>query len=44
MGVEPLRAEDLVRGEWAEWYRLTPQERFLDPPASPDVSAPGLFL
>jgi hypothetical protein len=23
-----IRAEDLVGEEWAEWYRLTPQERF----------------
>ena len=23
-----IRAEDLVGDEWAEWYRLTPQERF----------------
>jgi hypothetical protein len=26
--VEPISAEDLVGEEWAEWYRLTPQERF----------------
>jgi hypothetical protein len=25
-----IRAEDLVGEEWAEWYRLTPQERFLE--------------
>ena len=25
-----LRAEDLVGGEWAAWYRLTPEERFLE--------------
>jgi hypothetical protein len=25
---DELRAEDLVGEEWAEWYRLTPQERF----------------
>lgn len=24
-GIEP---EDLVGGEWAEWYRLSPEERF----------------
>jgi hypothetical protein len=23
-----IRAEDLVGDEWAEWYSLTPQERF----------------
>jgi len=23
-----IQAEDLVGDEWAEWYRLTPQERF----------------
>lgn len=23
-------AEELVGEEWAEWYRLTPQERFLE--------------
>ena len=23
-----IRPEDLVREEWAEWYRLTPRERF----------------
>jgi hypothetical protein len=26
----PLRAEDVVGEEWAEWYRLSPQERFAD--------------
>jgi hypothetical protein len=25
-----LRAEDLVGGEWAAWYRLTPEQRFLE--------------
>ena len=25
-----IRAEDLVGEEWAEWYRLTPEERFLE--------------
>ena len=25
---DEIRAEDLVGEEWAEWYRLTPQERF----------------
>jgi hypothetical protein len=25
---EPIRAEDLVGEEWAEWYRMTPVERF----------------
>lgn len=28
--VENLTAEDLVGEEWAEWYRLTPQERFAE--------------
>ncbi len=23
-----LRAENIVGGEWVEWYRMTPQERF----------------
>lgn len=23
-----IRPEDLVGDEWAEWYRMTPQERF----------------
>jgi hypothetical protein len=26
--MERIRAEDLVGEEWAEWYRMTPQERF----------------
>jgi hypothetical protein len=26
--VDDLRPEDLVGEEWAEWYRMTPQERF----------------
>jgi hypothetical protein len=26
--MDDLHAEDLVGEEWAEWYRLTPQERF----------------
>ena len=26
--MERIRAEDLVGAEWAEWYRLTPEERF----------------
>jgi hypothetical protein len=25
---DELSAEDLVGGEWAEWYSLSPQERF----------------
>jgi len=25
-----IRAEDLVGEEWAEWYRLTPEQRFLE--------------
>jgi hypothetical protein len=30
MSVDHLRIEELVGGEWAEWYRLTPQARFLE--------------
>ena len=26
--MERIRPEDLVGAEWAEWYGLTPQERF----------------
>ena len=26
--VSKISAEDLVGPEWAEWYRLSPQERF----------------
>jgi hypothetical protein len=26
--VPVIRAEDIVGEEWAEWYRLTPQQRF----------------
>jgi hypothetical protein len=26
--MERVRAEDLVGAEWAEWYRLAPEERF----------------
>ena len=25
-----IRAEDIVGDEWAEWYRLTPSERWLE--------------
>ncbi len=25
---QPIQAEDIVGEEWAEWYRMTPQERF----------------
>lgn len=25
-----MRPEDLVGEEWAEWFRLTPQQRFLE--------------
>jgi hypothetical protein len=25
-----LRAEDVVGEEWAEWYRLSPEERFAE--------------
>jgi hypothetical protein len=28
--VEPITAEELVGEEWAEWYRMTPQERFAE--------------
>ncbi len=28
--VEVPLAEDIVGEEWAEWYRLTPQERFAE--------------
>ena len=28
MEMAMIQAEDLVGDEWAEWYRLTPQERF----------------
>jgi len=28
MSMAEIRAEDIVGEEWAEWYRLTPQERF----------------
>jgi hypothetical protein len=28
--VDDLRAEELFGGEWLEWYRLTPEERFLE--------------
>ncbi len=27
--MDRIRAEDLVGAEWAEWYSLTPQQRFL---------------
>jgi hypothetical protein len=27
---ESIRAEDFVGAEWAEWYRLSPRERFLE--------------
>ncbi len=27
--MERIRPEDLVGEEWAEWYRLTPERRFL---------------
>ncbi len=30
MGMGDMAAEDLVGEEWAEWYRLTPQARFLE--------------
>ena len=25
-----IQAEELVGGEWAEWYRLTPVQRWLE--------------
>ena len=28
--MERIRPEDLVGEEWAEWYRLTPEQRFLE--------------
>ena len=28
MGQQPVRAEDLVGEEWADWYAMTPQERW----------------
>ena len=28
--VERLRAEEIVGQEWAEWYMLSPSERFLE--------------
>ncbi|HEY3739824.1 MAG TPA: hypothetical protein VGL53_08265 [Bryobacteraceae bacterium] len=28
--MDDIRAEDLVGEGWAEWYRLTPAERFLE--------------
>ena len=30
MSVDRAGAEKIVGEEWAEWYALTPQERFLD--------------
>ena len=30
MDVNGPLAEDLVGAEWAEWYRLTPEQRFLE--------------
>jgi hypothetical protein len=28
--VDEIRAEDIVGAEWAEWYAMTPEERFLE--------------
>ena len=28
--VKPLRVEEIVGDEWAEWYALSPAERFLE--------------
>ena len=28
--VDRIDPEDLVGAEWAEWYRMTPQERFAE--------------
>ena len=30
MDMSSPRAEDVAGAEWAEWYRLTPEERFLE--------------
>ena len=30
MDMSSLRAEDVAGAEWAEWYRLTPEQRFLE--------------
>ena len=30
MSVDGFHLEDIVGEEWADWYRLTPQERFLE--------------
>jgi hypothetical protein len=30
MSMDEIRAKDMVGEEWAEWYRLTPQERFAE--------------
>ena len=49
-----IQAEELVGEEWAEWYRLTPLERWLesadvalvdsisDKPPTPGIHAPEL--
>jgi hypothetical protein len=29
-GTTEITAEDVAGEEWAEWYRLTPEERFLE--------------
>lgn len=26
----PIQAEEIVEAEWAEWYRMTPAERFIE--------------
>ena len=28
--VDRLRAEDIAGEEWAEWYALSPEERFME--------------
>ena len=28
--MDGIRAEDLVGEEWAEWYRMTPAQRFVE--------------
>jgi hypothetical protein len=30
MSVDDLRTEEVAGEEWADWYRLTPQERFIE--------------
>jgi hypothetical protein len=30
MSVDDLRIEEVAGEKWADWYRLTPQERFIE--------------